>query len=1136
MSETITSSIIRPKGQFLRSANLERDFNDPKALDTFVLTGTLKDHLKQITEGLKPDSGKRAWRLTGDYGSGKSTFALLLAHWMAGNIKNLSSTIQKELPYRKGEKPYLFPLLVTAKRESIPEAIRRAVKNAIEHTPELKPKKPITALLKKQSIASDELFELLHSFSELIIKTKLGKGLFLIVDELGKLLEYTSMNPEEEDVYIWQLLAEDAMRSKDRPFIILGLLHQGFSAYAAKLGMDQKREWEKVAGRFGEIILHHPTSQLAQIIAGALNVDTKKIPEKIKQAAIENMKSAIQNGWYGSKDNQKPLLDLAPALFPLDSFVLPVLSRLLHRIAQNERSLFSFLFGGEPFSVINHISKEVTSYRLSDLYDFVNANLSREMDLAEPSTWPIVKTMVEAHINDKELLPIIKTVGLLNVTRGSDLLATQEIISCACTGEKHNKKILDNLKNLQSDVGRRAIFDRGAAGGLCLWSHTSVDLHFLYETAKTAISGNIDVEQFVRSHLDDTSDGYLVGRSHYITTGNLRYFAVKYLSLEDALKFQIDSIENDGVIIVPLFRNSNEAKRATSVATVVASQSNCIVVVPAFSLDKLKPAIEEVAIWEQVVNAGELNTDPYASEIASKQKHYALSEFHLRIKEVIGLDSNKLNKKIKVFYRGRKQNISSSRDFIQLVSTACENTYPQSVHILNEIINRQSLSSAGAAAKMRLIEGLLGRKHLAYFGMDPLKNPPEMSMYKSIFQKGHLHFESDNLWDIHIPENDPLQIGPVIYHIDSILNDAGDNHVAVDKVFSKLADPPFGVSKGIVSLIFAIYFALRENKIALYEDDRFIPDVTSAEFMRLNKKPEIFAIQNCRIEGVRTVAFSRIADLLKLPEAETEEILEIVRPLCVFAANLPEYVINTQKLTEKTIAVRDTLLNAQDPLNLLFKHLPEALKLTPIPVTEDSTMLDEFIKELKITLLELRECYMKLLYRLETSIAKNFNEDISDHNWRERVAIRAEKLHSLITEQQLKAFTFRVSDKELSKQEWIESVASLVQSKPPEQWNDNAEALFLTGLNDLAARFYRTEATLFTSKHLTTEKNAGNLFRLCLTKGTGQEQKQVFSVNEDDSEKVDNLKKQIEKMIKQYGDQTMTAIVKALWDENLGGK
>jgi len=91
-----------------------------------------------------------------------------------------------------------------------------------------------------------------------------GAGVLLIIDEMGKFLEHAAQRPDREDVFVLQRLAERASRSGNHPFLILGLLHQGFQAYAERLPSAAKHEWEKVAGRFDEIVFDQPLAHTAR--------------------------------------------------------------------------------------------------------------------------------------------------------------------------------------------------------------------------------------------------------------------------------------------------------------------------------------------------------------------------------------------------------------------------------------------------------------------------------------------------------------------------------------------------------------------------------------------------------------------------------------------------------------------------------------------------------------------------------------------------------------------------------------------------------------------------------------------------------------------------------------------------------
>ncbi|MNH67409.1 hypothetical protein D3C85_592980 [compost metagenome] len=97
--------------------------------------------------------------------------------------------------------------------------------------------------------------------------------------------KYAAQEPGREGVFILQRLAETAAGSGREPFLFAGLLHQGFRAYAERLPTAVRTEWDKVAGRFEEIVFDQPLAHTAALVSGALNVQVDRLPEAVKIAA-----------------------------------------------------------------------------------------------------------------------------------------------------------------------------------------------------------------------------------------------------------------------------------------------------------------------------------------------------------------------------------------------------------------------------------------------------------------------------------------------------------------------------------------------------------------------------------------------------------------------------------------------------------------------------------------------------------------------------------------------------------------------------------------------------------------------------------------------------------------------------------
>ena len=253
MRERRVAELLNMRTRFLRSTHLERDFRDPGALSGYVVTDFARTCIGRMATGLKPRSGNRAWRMTGDYGSGKSSFALLLAHWFAGHDSKFPPVLRKAVePQQFGvTRPRFMPVLVTYSRQALSTSITQALYQAVISLESVGSRSKLAHEVLRVSEAKggatdDELFELITSVNSRLVKDGKTKGMLLNLDELGKFLEFAALHPERQDVFLLQRLAEAASRSAEEPFFIVSLQHQGFNTYT-----DVARCVMQI-GRFGD--------------------------------------------------------------------------------------------------------------------------------------------------------------------------------------------------------------------------------------------------------------------------------------------------------------------------------------------------------------------------------------------------------------------------------------------------------------------------------------------------------------------------------------------------------------------------------------------------------------------------------------------------------------------------------------------------------------------------------------------------------------------------------------------------------------------------------------------------------------------------------------------------------------------
>jgi hypothetical protein len=1115
--------LFRTPTRFLRSTNLEKDFIDPRALDSYTLTPFVLDAFQRIIDGAVVGSGRRAWRITGDYGVGKSSFALFLSQFLADPKSRSVATVLKQADVAKLPKLLpMIPVLVTGERSQLTTAIAGAVETAFKARTGRRPTKAQSAFLTlatkvRRSGSSAGLIELLEAAT--VLADHEDAGILLVIDEMGKFLEHAANHPESEDIFLLQTLAERAVRSGKSPFIFVGLLHQGFHAYSEKLPHAQRHEWDKVAGRFEELVFDQPLTHTFALAARALSLREDLLPKDVTTNARREMRNSADTGWLA-----RNVIRDAASVYPLHPLVIPPLIRFFARFGQHERSLFTFLLSNEPFGLQVFSDREIEPdawYRIPDFFDYVRTGIGHRLSgESYRSSWlRLIELVDRAQGLPKLELDIVKTVAILNLLDAEDLLATDEVIVAAVAGQKSG--IQGAIKDL---VDRGVLFRRGQDGGYRLWGASNVNLRKAFQEAYESLNESDDVSDQLVPFLDARP---IAARRHYLTTGTLRYFDVRHLpvsSLQVAVNEQPDA---DGAVVVAL--PQTEAERAIARLAAKNSSRNDVVVVVPGVLSGLNSDLKEAQAWAAVIANPDLAADPFALAEADRQHKRASGQVAAGLEAAIGIRSG-LADGCEAYRQSEQIKFGLSRRLAPTISETCDAIYTKSPTIMNELLNRNSLSSAASAARMRLIEGMFVSPDKPLLGIDEERAPPEKSMYLSVLAAGNVHRQAKGRHFVEEPpkDADDLRLRPSLSEIIALLESAKEARVPVDEIFSKLRRAPFGVRGGVTPLLLAIVLSTRAHEIAVYENGTFLHNFGAAEFLRLTKDPTTFELQLCRVVGVRAEVFRRLLECFaSQPSGRQSELLDVVAPLCRFAAQLPEYTRRSSTLDAEAIRVRDALLASTDPSSLLFKELPAACGVDAFDADgrRDKQRIERFVSSLHQATDRLRDAYKSLLTGVVADVARALDAGEGKLD-RAKLAARASRVVLAAREGRLRAFAQRLRDPGLSEDPWIEALASFVVSKPPARWTKIDAENWRSEIESFGATFLRVEAAAYA----TGPEPSKSAFRIGITRSDGSEVARVVEIPGDsDLQFQDNLRK-AEKALPPTRDGKLMVLYRMLWD------
>ena len=1115
MNNVLLSELFHVKGRYQRSVHLERDFYSENSLNEYIITVTAREMLERIVATLENETTSQAWSITGPYGSGKSAFALYAAK-LLGNSEDPTTQHAKDLLkhgdpslYKRfistngnGKKssPGFCPVLISGERAPLSLSLLRGLERGLTAANGTFPSdtliQDIENLIKKTEKdtlpSASEITDIYEVVTQQICKVG-GSGLLLVVDELGKFLEYATQHPEQGDMFILQNLAEFADRSKDTPLFLMTILHQAFESYAQRAAKSQREELAKVQGRFEDVAFVEPTEQILRLIGNALenpsDIDSK-----------HNLKTALELGLKPHQLEDADFTKLLENCLPLHPTVALTIGPIFKRFAQNERSLFAFLSSNEPhglqdFLLNHHFDRNILpTYTLANLYDYLNAAHGNRIYLGDNGKkWLEIDSAINQLENPSELtVKLIKTIGILNIISEPipNLKASEKLLCYAL--DDNTNEYNSSFKDVLASLKKRSIaIYRRYNNIYALWEGSDIDIEEKLREAERHIGADVPLANELNRYVATRS---LVAQRHLYLTGTLRYFSIRYTdyeNFEDELSKPYSGEEGILLYVLPSNEKEYDELIIKVKETGVANRNDVLIAIPR-SIGFLRDSVTALACIQWVKeNTPELEGDAVAREELGLQLSQIENEVEDQLTAIFDGDSDY---DCTWYYKGQLVNsITSQRTRNAYLSNICDTVYHKTPLIKNELINRRKISGAATTARRKLIQHMLECGNQKDLGIEGY--PPELSIYRSLLLKTGIHRCKSDLWGFHPPfEDDENNTQETWQEIENYLTKCETTRQPVEKLYEELMKPPYGIRIGPLPILLSAAILHYRTEIALYENGSFVADMSVPVFERLLKAPEKFEIKRFRMSGIRIDLFARFLKLLNQPiESRNPDLLTIVTPLMRFVAQLPIYTQKTQRVNDGAKKLREVVNKASEPDELLFKQLPESLGYSEFTAElTDDNVLSDFFHTLQAALSDLAGAYDELLNFIERMLAQAFTLELSGEELRLELNKRAEPLLEFVIETELKGFIIHLYNEGHDFQSWIESIGTFIVKKPPASWTDADIAQFEINLSVIVRKFNHFKTVSF--EKLDHRKSDGETIRIGITSPNEQEQEQIVNL------------------------------------------
>ena len=741
-------------------------------------------------------------------------------------------------------------------------------------------------------------------------------GIFIVFDEFSKFLEYVENSHMMKDLKLLQDFAELANRTGENEQIHLSCItHKTINQYAKNLTDDKLNAFKTVEGRFKELYFNRSIEQNYEIISYALNKKEGydelfntfynkylKTYEKIKSLAIFKNVDKIEDVLYSG-------------CYPLNPLTVYCLVQLSEKIAQNERTLFTFLTDDDQNGLKYFISNNSKGlFNVSKIYDYFKPLFKKETTETIRNIW-LKSENALAKCNEIEEKDIIKSLSIIYMVNETEILTPDDNILKLSVDMSDSKyeEIISKLID-KSIIKRRKITNE-------------LDFTNIYNRELSKEIKKLSENQFYDINIKDLineveTKKYSLPRRYNEEFKITRFFDNIFMAEEELLSIKnLDILfENnycDGVII-NLIRNSRNVQSIIDHFSELKNDRVVLRIPKTIFPKTIVSLLREYKSIEYLIN--------------NKENEEANSELSLIKKETLEV----LEEQISIYFSSdniqeylymdkKNKNVTNLSSYL---SDICFDIYSKTPIVNNEMINKRDLSAPIKKARDIVIDTVLNND----LSLIKSKTSAEATIYKAIVDK----------------KNTP-SIKEVLNIINSFVEKSENKKLSFNELYKKLDSKPYCIRKGIIPILLSIALYNYSDIIIIYFMNKEI-DLDANNLIKINDNPEKYYILTEKGTTDKIKYLSNLMFIYHIPNLDNQRInlKKLVDGMRRWILSLPRILreyssdYNYLNINKKYIIIKNELLRPDINNNeFIYQRLPEIFD------TNNYEEITEFIKNMK---------------------------------------------------------------------------------------------------------------------------------------------------------------------------------------------
>jgi len=736
-------------------------------------------------------------------------------------------------------------------------------------------------------------------------------GIFIVFDEFGSFLENQTSDFSIKLNKIQNLSEVCNNSSQELQMHFCCITHKDLSLYSKDKNILDR--FKQISGRFKQIRFDRSLDENYQLICSAINKNDEYC--HINKKFIKENKTFINGlynaGFFFDKDQIDYILKNG---YPFNPVTLFALIQVSEKIAQNERTLFTYLSDSSESGFKFFINNKNVSdglLNVDSIYDYFE-ELIKNNEEYNSLYYKVESLKRNIYENDSDngldasIHSIFKVIAIIKIIN-DDIKYSTTLGNIALSLNLSEEDVQAKLEMLiRKNILKRNInntYDFEIIADSYLNKMISEVIETKYANAEVST---------LLSKYDKTK--YFVSHEYNFNYKMTRFYKVIYIeaskilllsSLDDYYEGQVKNDFCDGIIFDII--NDIELTKENIKDLLKKNASNIIIRInkkniDRYVIDKIKmifAAQELIQTKARSFSTGAINAMSILIDDVKNQVHTYLDDYFKN-----ALCFNKVSKK--------------SYDLKQCINASLEKYYSRTIVFNNEQINKNELSAVTTKARNFVVDSFLNKNIL---NVSPTSQ--EGTIYDSFINSEKTE--------------------EVLKIIRNAFITSKSEKTSFSKLITTLTKSPYGMRKGIIPLFIAYVISdisIKNDKsletVILYNESVEI-DLNAVNLSKIIDNPDRYYFNYAKINNDKLKMFDSLCNLFSVSIGENfiDNLNDLVAAIKRHVTCLPSIIIksslkdNLLKLNQNELAFKNLVMKLNiNNYEFIFEELPRVFKVS----------------------------------------------------------------------------------------------------------------------------------------------------------------------------------------------------------------